>query len=116
MAKMENYKYSIVDAFAECFYIIPDYQREYVWTDKEIHQLLDDINNNINDPIMEYFIGTILVSPTEDKKHFEVIDGQQRLTTLFLILCALKHLFSGEPQSQLINSLISASYTMDCQQ
>ena len=113
MAKMENYKYSIVDAFAECFYIIPDYQREYVWTDKEIHQLLDDINNNINDPIMEYFIGTILVSPTEDKKHFEVIDGQQRLTTLFLILCALKHLFSGEPQSQLINSLISASYTND---
>lgn len=113
MAKMENYKYSIVDAFTECFYIIPDYQREYVWTDKEIQQLLDDINDDINDTSMEYFIGTILVSPTEDKKHFEVIDGQQRLTTFFLILCALQHLFTGEKQSQLINGLISASYTND---
>lgn len=113
MAKMENYKYSIVDAFTECFYIIPDYQREYVWTDKEIHQLLDDINDGINDHSTEYFIGTILVSPTEDKKHFEVIDGQQRLTTFFLILCALQHLFSGEPQSQLINSLVLASYIND---
>ena len=49
MAKMENYKYSIVDAFTECFYIIPDYQREYVWTDKEIHQMQDHINDDIND-------------------------------------------------------------------
>ena len=33
MAKIENYKYSIEEAFLECFYIVPDYQREYVWTD-----------------------------------------------------------------------------------
>ena len=113
MSKIDNYQYSIEDAFTECFYIVPDYQREYVWTDKEIHQLLDDINDDMNGSSKEYFIGTILVSPTEEKKHYEVIDGQQRLTTFFLILCALKHLFSGEPQSQLINSLISASYTND---
>ncbi len=113
MSKIENYKYSIVDAFTECFYIIPDYQREYVWTDKEIHQLLDDIYDDMNGAPKEYFIGTILVSPTEDMRHYEVIDGQQRLTTFFLILCALKHLFSGEPHSQLINGLISTSYTND---
>lgn len=113
MSKIENYKYSIEDAFTECFYTVPDYQREYVWTDKEINQLLDDINDDINGSSKEYFIGTILVSPTENKKHYDVIDGQQRLTTFFLILCALKHLFSGEPQAQLINGLISASYTND---
>ncbi|HRN83097.1 MAG TPA: DUF262 domain-containing protein [Nitrosomonas europaea] len=36
----------------------------------------------------EYFIGTVLVSPTDQKNHYEVIDGQQRLTTFFLLLCA----------------------------
>ena len=51
MAKIENHKYSIEEAFRECFYIVPDYQREYVWTDKEVHQLLDDINDEINGTI-----------------------------------------------------------------
>ncbi|PYC10815.1 hypothetical protein [Pseudomonas mosselii] len=37
MARIENHKYSIEEAFRECFYIVPDYQREYVWTDKEVH-------------------------------------------------------------------------------
>ena len=45
-----------------------------------------------------------------EKNHFEVIDGQQRLTTFFLLLCALKQLFKGEPQVQVLSSLISASY------
>lgn len=111
MSKIENHKYSIDEAFRECFYLIPDYQREYVWTEKEVHQLLDDINDEINGSIKEYFIGTILVSPTQIKNHFEVIDGQQRLTTFFLILCALRNLFKGEQQYQTINELISTNYT-----
>lgn len=112
MARIENHKYSIEEAFRECFYIVPDYQREYVWTDKEVHQLLEDINEQIDSSsTREYFIGTVLVSPSDEKNHFEVIDGQQRLTTFFLLLCALKHLFNGEPQQQTVSSLISTSYT-----
>lgn len=112
MARIENHSYSIEDAFRECFYIIPDYQREYVWTDKEVHQLLEDINEQIDGgATREYFIGTILVSPTAEKNHFEVIDGQQRLTTFFLLLCALKHIFQGEPQRNALSNLISTSYT-----
>ena len=112
MARIENHKYSIEEAFRECFYIVPDYQREYVWTDKEVNQLLEDIGEQIDTGTQrEYFIGTVLVSPTEQKNHFEVIDGQQRLTTFFLLLCALKHLFQGEPQQrQMIAGLISTSY------
>lgn len=114
MARIENHKYSIEECFRECFYIVPDYQREYVWTDKEVLQLLEDINEQIDaDSIREYFIGTILVSPTEQKNHFEVIDGQQRLTTFFLMLCALKQMFHGEPHEHTIGELISTSYT-DC--
>lgn len=112
MAKIENHKYSIEEAFRECFYIVPDYQREYVWTDKEVHQLLEDINDEIDtSSTKEYFIGTILVSPSVQKNHYEVIDGQQRLTTFFLLLCALKHLFKAEPQETTISGLISTSYT-----
>ena len=112
MARIENHKYSIEEAFRECFYIVPDYQREYVWTDKEVHQLLEDINEQFDTGMEhEYFIGTVLVSPTGQKNHYEVIDGQQRLTTFFLLLCALKHLFENEPQQQIISTLISTSYT-----
>lgn len=112
MARIENHKYSIEEAFRECFFIIPDYQREYVWTDKEVNQLLDDINEQIGaGQVREYFIGTVLVAPTSQKNHYEVIDGQQRLTTFFLLLCALKHMFRGEAQDQAISGLISTSYT-----
>ena len=112
MARIENHNYSIEEAFRECFYIVPDYQREYVWTDKEVHQLLEDIGEQIDvGTTREYFIGTVLVSPTDQKNHYEVIDGQQRLTTFFLLLCALRHLLQQEPEAQHLNRLISDSYT-----
>ena len=112
MPKIENHKYSVEEAFRECFYIVPDYQREYVWTDKEVQQLLDDINDEIDaSSSKEYFIGTILVSPGNQKNHYEVIDGQQRLTTFFLLLCALRHLFRADAQEATISGLISTSYT-----
>src|SRR5690606_2950278 len=112
MARIENHKFSIEEAFRECFYIVPDYQREYVWEEKEVLQLLEDINEQAEgDSRREYFIGTILVSPTGEKNHYEVSDGQQRLTTFFLLLAALKYLFRGESQHQSISQLISTSYT-----
>jgi uncharacterized protein with ParB-like and HNH nuclease domain len=112
VARIENHKYTVEEAFRESFYIVPDYQREYVWTDKEVQQLLDDINDEIDaGSTHEYFIGTVLVSPTTEKYRHEVIDGQQRLTTLFLLLCSLKNRFRNEPQEQTINGLILTSYT-----
>lgn len=112
MARIENHKYSIEEAFRECFYIVPDYQREYVWTDKEVTQLLNDINEQIGGGASrEYFIGTVLVSPMTQRNHYEVIDGQQRLTTFFLLLSALKRFFHDQPQNQLIDTLLYTSYT-----
>lgn len=112
MAKIENHKYTIEQAFRECFYVVPDYQREYVWTEKEVQQLLQDIDEEFDvGDRREYFIGTVLVSPTAQTGHFEVIDGQQRLTTFFLLLCALRQRFTGEPQYPLFTGLLSTSYT-----
>jgi hypothetical protein len=111
MAKIEDHKYSIQEAFGECFYIVPDYQREYVWKEKEVQQLLEDVDEQFDTgERREYFIGTVLVSPTTEKNHFEVIDGQQRLTTFFLLLCALRQRFKGEPQYALFSGLLTTSY------
>ncbi|WCO00567.1 GmrSD restriction endonuclease domain-containing protein [Psychroserpens ponticola] len=66
-------------------YVVPLYQRNFAWTDDEIHQLLRDIYENYNkDPKGFYFIGTLVVLKRKNGD-FEVIDGQQRLTTLSLI-------------------------------
>lgn len=112
MARIENHKYSIDEAFRECFYIVPDYQREYVWTEVEVEQLLQDIDEQLDaGSNREYFIGTVLVSPTPQRGHYEVIDGQQRLTTFFLLLCVLRHRLKGEDACEAVNGLIRTSYT-----
>ncbi|MBC6445257.1 MAG: DUF262 domain-containing protein [Alphaproteobacteria bacterium GM202ARS2] len=111
MARITNHKYTIEDAFKECFYVVPDYQREYIWADKQVNRLLEDIDEQIDNNSSEYFIGTVLVSPRDTKGHFDVIDGQQRLTTAFLILCALRVFFRGKPQGESIKNLIESSYT-----
>jgi len=76
-------------------YHIPKYQREYVWSKTEWETLINDINEN--DP--DYFIGSIIVVSNHDdrpgsEKIYQVVDGQQRLTTLTILLCAVyKKLF-----------------------
>jgi uncharacterized protein with ParB-like and HNH nuclease domain len=89
---------SINQLFEYSFYI-PSYQRGYRWTDTQVTQLLDDIWDFAkNPPIQErgkekpfYCLQPIVVRKNGEKK-VEVIDGQQRLTTLFLILKKLQNL------------------------
>ena len=114
MSKIENHKYTIYQAFNECFYNVPDYQREYVWQEKEVVRLLDDIVDEMDgNSKTEYFVGTIIVTPRESNNQFDVIDGQQRLTTFYLILCAMKALFDLRDEENEINSLISSSKVLD---
>lgn len=74
---------SIFDTDME--YIIPLYQRAYAWEDKQLIQLIEDINDIADD--MNYYIGTLIVSRQDNL--FEVVDGQQRLTSLYLLLNCL---------------------------
>ena len=80
------------------FYSVPDYQREYVWQIEQVEQLLTDIYAELNgsDPekAPEYFIGSIVGCPGKDGV-FDLIDGQQRMTTLFLTLCAIRDRFEA---------------------
>lgn len=69
-------------------YQIPIYQRNYAWERDEIYALIKDVHDSMaTKPV--YYIGT-LVTFKRDENIYEVIDGQQRLTTLYIILCALK--------------------------
>ena len=63
-------------------YSIPIYQRAFAWSDKEICQLIDDINDFT---AAHYYLGSLIVNLNKDGV-YEVIDGQQRLTALFLLL------------------------------
>lgn len=70
-------------------FVIPEYQRPYAWGEEEVQTLFDDIVEYTKERIdSPYFLGTI-VSYTNDNKEQEIIDGQQRITTLCLLLRAL---------------------------
>ncbi|MBR3824409.1 MAG: DUF262 domain-containing protein [Lachnospiraceae bacterium] len=84
--------YQIDDVFkkdAGFCYVIPKYQREYTWNQYQWKDLYDDINEND----FGYFIGSIICIDNSldafQLKQLEVVDGQQRLTTLILLLTAI---------------------------
>jgi len=89
----EIVNYSIEELFSSDSYVIPIYQRNYAWGGKEITQLIRDIadyvkkNNGQN-----YYIGTLIVweRKQNNKIKYETIDGQQRLTTLSILLSLIK--------------------------
>ena len=69
-------------------YEIPLYQRPYAWTEHNIEQLIDDVRDIPADGSQKYYLGSLVVAHKPGKP-YEVIDGQQRLTTLYLLLFAL---------------------------
>jgi uncharacterized protein with ParB-like and HNH nuclease domain len=80
----------LVDLFDYKF-DIPAYQRGYRWEDQEVTELLDDLWNFSKDRESgEFYCLQPIVLRQKGEKHFEVLDGQQRLTTLFLLLTYLE--------------------------
>jgi len=99
------------------FYVVPSYQREYVWKTQQVEQLLADIYykftyNNTSDS-SEYFIGSIVVLAGATQT-YEIIDGQQRMTTLFIAFCAIRDHLKDQGQPPLIPLLNNiASHSMN---
>lgn len=71
-------------------YEIPPYQRPYSWKAENVQQLLEDVWEAYENIDEEYFIGSLITIEIEKGKRYEVVDGQQRLTTLNLILARLR--------------------------
>lgn len=89
---------------------IPDFQRSYVWKNENLKKLLNDFYEFIESNSDEYYMGTILLFKN-DSEH-EIIDGQQRITTL-IILYAMNSKFPGNFQlsfssQESINNIINA--------
>ena len=81
---------NVVNVFENGDYVIPIYQRNYAWRKKEIEQLLTDIDDLDESNSGKYYLGSLVVNQVQPRV-YEVIDGQQRLTTLFLLLRYLDH-------------------------
>ena len=75
-------------------YKIPLYQRNYSWGKDEIEQLINDIYNASNNLNKNYYIGSLIVH--KDKEYYEVVDGQQRLTTINILNAVICNFFNDE--------------------
>ena len=74
-------------------FIIPEYQRPYAWEKEKCETLWNDIFDNANDEVPEYFFGTIVTYKDKDNPDILIIDGQQRITSFFLLLRAFYNKF-----------------------
>jgi uncharacterized protein with ParB-like and HNH nuclease domain len=109
--KIEASNLSIADVFKE-FYSVPEFQREYVWQKSNVEKLLQDIvyelydEDNLKEDT-EYFLGSIVVF-RDSERTYQLIDGQQRLTTIYLIFCIIRDCLAEYSQeSKALESLIS---------
>lgn len=111
--KIQAAERSIVDIFSDAYsFRVPRYQRPYAWTTDEASELLEDLiaaafakeSLNEADP---YFLGSIVLVKEEGNRHAEIVDGQQRLTTLVILLSALRHHVSDAYATSLNHQLFA---------
>ena len=97
------------------WYCIPDYQRAYVWDTDQVRDLLDDtISAYRENKEAQYFLGSMVLKINEKSENnvsyteYELLDGQQRITMVFLILACMRDMLTDYPQYQ--NSLAGFVY------
>ena len=95
--KISGAEYPLAKIFSSDFdYAIPSYQRPYAWMEVQAGDLFSDLYDFfVKEKDDTYFLGSIVLIKDEGKPHAEVIDGQQRLTTLTILLAALTQLSTG---------------------
>ena len=99
-------EHPLVKIFSQDFeYAIPPYQRPYAWTTEHASELFDDLYDFFkSEPDEDYFLGSIVLIKEESKPSSEVVDGQQRLTTLTILIASLASLL--EENSKKRNELL----------
>ena len=95
--KISGAEYPLAKIFSSDFqYVIPSYQRPYTWEEQHASVLFDDLYNFFQtEKEDEYFLGSIVLIKQEGKPYAEVIDGQQRLTTLTILFAVFAALDQG---------------------
>lgn len=94
-AEIKSLKKILVDD--ENFYQIPDYQRPYSWDKDNVSDLIDDlISAYLENKEETYFCGSLVLVNNEYDHRFDVIDGQQRITTFTIISCIFRDVYSND--------------------
>ncbi|MGL4501083.1 MAG: DUF262 domain-containing protein [Planktothrix sp.] len=110
--KLHAYTKSISELFSvKKKYAVPRFQREYSWTKEKVSELWDDIIANISLDSEgkfnheEYFIGSLVLVGDDKSASMQIVDGQQRLTTLTILLSVLCHRFMEMGQENVAKSI-----------
>lgn len=80
----------------DALYKIPQYQRPYKWEDEQVEKLWDDIYDAFENNEDNYFLGSVITAKPRDNEksaYVDVVDGQQRLTTLMILFCVIRDLY-----------------------
>ena len=96
--KITGKEYPLSKIFSSDFeYHIPGYQRPYAWTEEETGILFDDLYEFFEtESVDNYFLGSIVLIKDETSRNADVIDGQQRLTTLSILFSVMTSCFTNE--------------------
>ncbi|MDU9762668.1 DUF262 domain-containing protein [Helicobacter pylori] len=100
MAKIDSYEWYLKDTLKKgLYYQIPIYQRPYQWTEENCEKLLDDLFFNYEDDReSDYFCGSLVLvksDPNSKTETYDIVDGQQRLSTFILLAKVLADLYNG---------------------
>ena len=107
--KIKGAEYPLSKIFSSEFdYVIPSFQRPYAWTEEEAGVLFDDLYDfyMTESDEEQYFLGSIVLVKEEDKPLAEVIDGQQRLTTLTILFAVIASKMSEIKRSKFSEYII----------
>lgn len=92
--EIKSEKILVKKVFSDMWFRIPEYQRPYVWGADEINDLLDDFSYAMQEkPESEYFLGSFVFQEKEEK---DLLDGQQRMITLWLLFSVIRDMASDE--------------------
>ena len=116
---IESKEQSILEYLSKSDFLIPIYQRPYTWGENECDELWNDLESffkeNKNNDNAKYFLGSIVLYKDEQGKQ-NIIDGQQRTTTLSLLICALYDKAfkqKNDKNKQLVSNLASCLWYLD---
>lgn len=108
--KIEANKVEFKKVFSEEFwFLIPEYQRSYVWQVDNISELVEDLIFAFeNKPENDYFLGSLVLKKIEGSSYpeYQVLDGQQRLTTFFIMMAVLRDIIEDASTKDTIHRKI----------
>lgn len=109
--KIEAKEIYFKDLFGPKFlFHIPGYQRQYSWEKDNVEQLFDDIREAMDDEQSSYFLGSIILQIIDEKSDgsatYDLVDGQQRLTTLVILLAVMRDLIENKSYKETLQRMI----------